>query len=164
VIGPIPALGLLLALASEASAFSAPTGWVRAEIDAAHGAIAPHVRTIEAWVPNEPSKAKDELYYAVGDGGISLAAFAAQVKAALPAGAVVSDDTALTLCDGQAGRYLAFTTPTLAVDETIVIAGDIAAVARYERTVGSGEDPQARASVQALCPQAETPPSDERSR
>lgn len=155
-----PLAALLLALATEASAFSAPAGWVRAEIDAAHNAVAPHVRTIEAWVPDDPSKAKDELYYAVGDGGISLDAFDAEVKAALPTGAVVGEDKAVTLCDGQAGRYLAFTTPTLAVDETIAVAGDFAAVARYERTAGSGEDPQARSSVLALCPQAETPPSD----
>jgi len=151
---------LLLAVTTEASAFSAPAGWVRAEIDAAHAAIAPQVRTIEAWVPDDPAKAKDELYYAVGDGGISLDAFAAEVKAALPTGAVVGEDKAVTLCDGQAGRYLAFTTPTLAVDETIAVAGDFAAVARYERTAGSGEDPQARSSLLALCPQAETPPSD----
>jgi hypothetical protein len=158
-----PLAALLLAVTTETSAFSAPAGWVRAEIDATHVAIAPHVRSIEAWVPNDPSKAKDELYYAVGDGGISLDAFAADVRAALPAGAVVTDDKAVTLCAGQTGRYLAFTTPALVVEETIAIAGDIAAVARYERTASSGEDPQARASVQALCPQAETPPSDERS-
>jgi hypothetical protein len=153
-------IGLILAFATEASAFSAPTGWVRADIDAAHGAIAPHVRTIEAWVPDKTSKAKDELYYAVGDGGISLDAFAAEIKASLPVGAVVSDDKTVTLCDGQAGRYLAFATPALIVEETIAIAGNIAAVSRYERTAGSGEDPQARSSIQGLCPQAETPPSD----
>jgi len=164
VIGSALALSLLLASVTETSAFSAPVGWVRADIDAAHGAIAPHVRTIEAWVPYKGSNAKDELYYAVGDGGISLDAFAAEVKAALPVGAVVSEDKAVTLCDGQAGRSIAFTTSTLVVEETIAIAGDIAAAARYERTAGSGEDPQARASVQGLCPQAETPPSDERTR
>lgn len=163
MIGLVPSLALLFALAAETSAFSAPAGWVRAGIDAAHGAIAPRVRTIEAWVPNDRSKAKDELYYAVGDGGISLDAFAVEVKAELPSGAVVTEDKAITLCDGQAGRYLTFTTPTLAIEETIAIAGDIAAAARYERSAGSGANPQARASVQGLCPQAETPPSDERS-
>ncbi|HEY8322209.1 MAG TPA: hypothetical protein VIG46_10530 [Candidatus Baltobacteraceae bacterium] len=153
---------VLLALAAEAAAFSAPAGWVRADVDATHGAIAPHVRTVEAWVPEKRSSAKDELYYAVGDGGIALAAFVAEIKAALPAGAVVSEDKAVTLCDGQAGRYLAFATPTLAVEEIVAVTGDIAAAARYERTAGSGEDPRARASVDGLCPQAETPPSDGR--
>jgi len=160
VIGSALALALLLASVTETSAFSAPVGWVRADIDAAHGAIAPHVRTIEAWVPYKGSNAKDELYYAVGDGGISLATFVAEVKAALPVGASVTDDKAVTLCDGQPGRYLAFSTATLAVEQTIAVAGDIAAVARYELTAGSGEDPRARSSVESLCPQAETPPSE----
>lgn len=156
-----PLAALLLAVTTETSAFSAPTGWVRAEIGAAHGAIAPHVRTVEAWVPGDPSKAKDELYYAVGDGGISLDAFAADVKAALPAGASVTDDKPIALCGGQPGRYLAFTTATLTVEETVAVAGDIAAVARYERTAASGENPQAHSSIESLCPQAETPPSDQ---
>jgi hypothetical protein len=150
----------LFAFAAEALAFSAPAGWVRTDIDATHRAIAPHVRTVEAWAPDEPGKSKDVLYYAVGDGGIALDAYTAETKATLPAGAAVSEDKALTLCDGQAGRYIAFSTPTLAVEEVIAVAGDFAAAARYERTAGSGEDPQARASVQGLCPQAETPPSD----
>jgi len=157
-----PFIALLFALAVETAAFSAPGGWVRADIDAAHGAIAPHVRTIEAWVPDPQSKAKDELFYAVGDGGMSLDTFAGEVKAALPAGTVVNEDKAATLCEGRAGRYLAFTTPALTVEETIAVSGDIAAVARYERTAGSGEDPHARSSIDGLCPQAETPPSDER--
>lgn len=159
-----PVAALLFALAVEAAAFSAPGGWVRADIDGAHGAIAPHVRTIEAWAPEQPTKAKDELYYAVGDGGISLDTFAREVKAELPPGAVVGEDKAVVLCDGQAGRYLAFATAALAVEETIAVAGGVAAVARYERAAGSGEDPRARSSVDGLCPQAETPPSDERSR
>ena len=154
-------IGLILALAAGAVAFSAPAGWLRADIDAAHGAIAPHVRTVEAWVPEKRSAAKDELYYAVGD-GIALDALLAEIKTGLPADAVVGEDKAVTLCDGQAGRYIAFATPALAVEETIAVAGDVAAVARYERAAGSGEDPQARASVDGLCPQAETPPSDER--
>lgn len=145
----------------EPSAFAPPSGWVRTTVDAAHAGIAPRVRTVEAWIPSTTSPAAHTLFYAVGDGvGTTLDAYIAVVKAALPADASITEEKSLALCDGQSGHFVAFQTPKLAIEETIAIGGSFAAVARYERTAGSAESPDARTSVQSICPQAEAPPSD----
>ncbi|MDQ2992578.1 MAG: hypothetical protein M3R30_07160, partial [Candidatus Eremiobacteraeota bacterium] len=100
-------------------------------------------------------------FYAIGDGdGVTLDAYVAAVKAALPTGASVSEEKSVALCGGQRGHFIAFRTPKLAVEETIAIGGTFAAVARYERGAGSTESPDASTSVESICPQAEVPPSD----
>lgn len=146
---------------AQPSAFAPPSGWVRAAVDAAHASIAPRVRTVEAWIPSKATSAVRALYYAVGDDdGTTLDAYVADVKAALPIDASVTEKQSLALCDGQRGWFVAFQTPKLAVEETLAVGGVVVAVARYERLAGSPESSDARTSVQSICPQAEAPPSD----
>jgi hypothetical protein len=151
----------VLVVAVEASAFVAPMGWTRWQIDATHTTIVPRIRTVEAWMPYARTPAHDALYYAAGDGsGVTLDVFVAETKAALPRDAVVSTDKPVVLCDGQKGRYIAFATPTLIVEEIVAVGGDVSAAARYERAAGTLENADARRSIDALCPQAEAPPSE----
>jgi len=156
-------LALAALLALDATAFAAPAGWVRAQVDAAHASIAPGLRTIERWVPAKPApeEARTALFYAVGDGGIALDAYVARVKIALPAGTTFADDRALALCNGQPGRFLAFALGDVDVEETIASADVIAAAARYERAKGTPEDPGARKAIETLCPQGETSPDSD---
>lgn len=150
----------ILVAAVQTAAFVAPLGWTREPVDAAHATIVPRIRTVEAWVPYAPTPAKDVLYYAAGDGsGVTLDEFVAETRAALPTG-IAAGDKPLTLCDGLEGRYIAFSIGAIAVEETIAVGGGVAAAARYERAVGSPENPDARRSIESLCPQAEAPASD----
>lgn len=154
----IPALTAALALLAS-SAFAAPAGWTRAAIDVRHATLAPGLHTIEAWMPPK-AQAGSALYYAVGDGGGTLDALVARAKGALPAGAAIAEERAVTLCDGLPGRTIVYVAGSIAGEETIASGAVFAAVALYERPRGEPEDAAALTSIATLCPQAETSPED----
>ncbi len=131
---------------------------MRTAIDSTHAVLAPNTRTVEKWVPFKTSDMTLALYYAVGESdGTTLDAYVAAFKASLPAGATVTGNRPLTLCNKQAGRAITYQSGEI-VGEEVLAAGDLVAVAaRYERSATTAEDAKARDAVENICPQSEAP-------
>jgi hypothetical protein len=157
------ALGAAPGLAQETATLMPPPGWVRQDVDTAHAKLASHARTIAKWTPakvliNDTSA----LYFSIGDSGSDiLEVYVRALTAALPANAKTVSNTDTTVCKGQTGWFLAYDVPAtasvsgLSVEETVSVDGVVAAIARYERPLGSPEDPLAREALDTLCPQSE---------
>lgn len=148
--------------AQETATLMPPPAWIARPVDTPHHYAFERMQTVNKWTPaKKPTDVvapAGTIYFAVGDaGGRGIDSFAGAVVAAIPPAALHAS-TKVKLCgDTDLGWLFEYDDPhaKVSIDRAVAVHDVVAAIATYERPIGSPEDPVARASLLTLCAASE---------